>query len=54
MRIATQGLDPDDIIGNTDLDKITEMAETPTEDSVPLKDKVLKIDRSKIKVNLKR
>jgi hypothetical protein len=51
MKISTQGLDPDDIIKNTDLDRISEIPETPTEDnSMSLKSKLMKIDKSKIKL----
>lgn len=51
MKISTQGIDPNDIIKNTDLDKISEIPETPTEDNtMSLKGKLLKIDKSKIKL----
>lgn len=51
MKISTQGIDPDDIINNNDLDKISEIPETPTEDTtMSLKNKLIKIDKSKIKL----
>ena len=51
MKIATGGLDADDIINGKDLDKISEIPETPTEDhTTAIKGKFIKIDKSKIKL----